>query len=176
MPPPGGKPITFSCEICTARGTWSGRLGRGGWQLVPRLGLEPISKVLSSLLIVAFHRIYLAVVLHQQPCVCKHYVATICNDGQGILCQPVSGLRLVSGCVRTDKGRDSVSGCVKAGFPLLISRRAIKVRCGPSHTPRRYAWRALVPSVKRGSAGAGARRGCPGRWPAECEGWPGVLE
>jgi len=135
MPPPGGKPITFSCEICTARGTWSVRLGRGKWQLVPRLGLVPISKVLSSLLIVAFHRIYLAVVLHQQPCVCKHYVATICNDGQEILCQHVSGLRHVSGCVRTDKGRESVSGCVRLASPYQSRAGQSKCAVGQATHP-----------------------------------------
>ena len=61
-------------------------------------------------------------------------------------------------CVRLCQNRQRAGFCVRlcqAGFPLPISRWAIKVRRGPSYTPRRYAWRALVPSVERGSAGAG---------------------
>src|ERR1035438_219319 len=108
-------------------------------------GLEPANRVVSSLLIVAFR--YTSLLWSIQHCLngCKHYFATICNDGQEILCRAVSGVGLVSGCVSAWKWPDSVSGCVGTHRTMSSCGHPLKARCSPCPALWQRTWRALAP-------------------------------
>src|SRR2546422_330755 len=68
--------------------------------MVRLAGLEPANRVVSSLLIVAFHCIQLHPSIRNIVSVCKLFIASMSNYRKKKLCQAVSGFGLCLNCVR----------------------------------------------------------------------------
>jgi hypothetical protein len=93
-------------------------------KLVPRLGLEPTSSVLSSLFIVAQSRTYLAVVIRPRLGKCDSFVAVTCSNEQKNACQFVSVSDVcqityaVAFCVRCVSGFDACADLRRRSSPF----------------------------------------------------------